>query len=312
MKSQKRLFPITLVLLSLCSLASYIKDTDYWIVDILSQFPAQYALASLFLFFAGLWKKHIPLAVLAASLSFFNISTVIDFDKPLHAAGQVKSGFKVYSANLHIDNKDLEKLKKEVNEIGPEMVLLLEVTPEHLVQLRPLINNYPHYIENIFKGERDIGFVFLSKFPILENHITRLSDVCNFVLETRLEINQQPVKFYGVHAQRPDVHNLGERKEQFIRLAQQLREQTLPVIVAGDFNATPYSPMFREVVKISGLKDSREGFGWQPSWPTFFPLLWIPIDHVLVTPDVQVLMRRTGSYIGSDHYPVITKLSLTM
>jgi endonuclease/exonuclease/phosphatase (EEP) superfamily protein YafD len=84
----------------------------------------------------------------------------------------------------------------------------------------------------------------------------------------------------------------------------------MPVIVAGDFNATPFSPIFRKVIKISGLKDSREGFGWQPSWPTYVPLLWLPIDHILVSSEIQVHNRATGSFIGSDHYPVFADLSI--
>lgn len=251
------------------------------------------------------------MALAAAFLFVFNMSAVIDLGETINASEHAGTPFKVYSANLHIDNTDLSSLNREILRIEPEILLLLEVTPEHFKQIRRLMQIYPYRIEERALGELELGFVFLSKFPIRNSQVTKLSEVCNFVLEAVLEIDQKPVVFYGVHAQRPGGKHFIERKDQFFRLARRISEQSLPVIAAGDFNATPYSPIFKEVVRISGLKDSMEGFGWQPSWPTFFPPLWIPIDHVLVTPDINVRTRATGSYIGSDHYPVITELSLS-
>ena len=239
----------------------------------------------------------------------FNISAIMDFGESIHAAGQASKSFKVYSANIHKDNRELLKLNLEIQKVDPEIVLLLEVDLEQDEQLRSIMQNYPYRIKNV--SFESLGFVFLSKFPVHSHNVTKLSEFGNSLLEAILEINQTPVKFYGIHAQRPRLGNYLERKNQFLQLARQIKEQSLPVIVAGDFNATPYSPVFRELVNNTGLKDSREGFGWQPSWPTFFPPLWIPIDHVLVTPDIQVRKRTTGSYIGSDHYPVIAELSFS-
>ncbi len=299
-----------LSLLCLISFTCISNNIEYSITDILSHFVFQYALISLIFMSIYLWKKNFLLAVLSGFLFFFNISPILDIGESSHATEYNGTPLKVYSANVHLTNNDLSKLNQELQELDPDILLLLEVTPVHFEQLRSVIKTYPYHKEIKSFGEFEIGFVFLSKFPILNNRVTKLSERCNFVLEAMLDINQKPVMFYGVHAQRPRIGNHNERKDQFLRLARQIKEQSLPVIVAGDFNTTPYSPIFRELVKITGLKDSREGLGWQPSWPTYFPPLWIPIDHVLVTPDIQVRKRRTGSYIGSDHYPVIAELSI--
>jgi endonuclease/exonuclease/phosphatase (EEP) superfamily protein YafD len=66
--------------------------------------------------------------------------------------------------------------------------------------------------------------------------------------------------------------------------------------------------MFRDFLATTGLKDSRVGFGWQPTWPTGSMSLRIPIDHVLVEPDLVVLERQVGPDIGSDHLPVRVRL----
>ena len=310
LKKNNKILLFIITLLWLFSFARLSTNPDYWIIDILSHFTLQYALIAFIILLTGFWMRAVPVAVLAGMLLVFNLSVFVSPGKAVHASVPDARIFKLYSANLRISNDELSGLNKELNKIDPEMVLLLEVTPKHLEQIQLLIQKYPYRIENSFLGKREIGFVFLSKFPILSSNVTRLSSVCNFILEAKMEIDHVQVMFYGVHAKRPDIDGFTERRDQFLSMAADLKEQKLPVIVAGDFNTTPFSPIFREVIKRSGLKNAGEGFGWQPSWPTFFPPLWIPIDHVLVTPDIQVLKRSTGSYIGSDHYPVIAELFL--
>jgi endonuclease/exonuclease/phosphatase (EEP) superfamily protein YafD len=63
-------------------------------------------------------------------------------------------------------------------------------------------------------------------------------------------------------------------------------------------------------MRQTGLKNSRRGFGILPTWPTFLPLLSIPIDHFLLSPEFAVLKTGQGPNIGSDHVPLITELML--
>jgi endonuclease/exonuclease/phosphatase (EEP) superfamily protein YafD len=299
---------VSVAILFLLSSVRFFNNADNWLADILSHFPFQYALISLALMFLFLGKKSVPMAVVTGFLFLFNMSAILDLEESIHAAGQADTSFKIYSANINKDNREFSNLNREVKEIDPDIVLLLEVKPGNYEQLHSLMQAYSYRIKNI--SPEELGFVFLSKFPMHGYNVTKLSKYGNSLFETILEINEKPVMFYGIHAQRPRFGNYTERVTQSNWLAREINGQSLPVIVAGDFNSTPYSPVFRDFVKTAGLKDSREGFGWQPSWPAFFPPLWIPIDHVLVTPDIQVRKRTTGSYISSDHYPVIAELSL--
>ncbi len=308
-KNKKFLF-ISLSGLALLSVLRYSGNVDYWIIDFFSQFPFQYAILAFTLLLICLWRKIISLAVIAGLLVSVNISVLVDSGGGVQASRQATPVFKIYSANINIDNTELSKLNQEVQELNPEIVLLLEVTPEHVEQIRSMMQTYPYRIEKTSIGTRGNGFIFLSKFPLLTRHVTQLSERGNSILEVVLDINQKPVVFYGIHAQRPDRGNLNERKSQLLVPARQIREELLPAIVAGDFNTTPFSPVFKEFMRIAELKDSREGFGWLPSWPAYFPPLWIPIDHILVSPDITVHKRETGSYIGSDHYPVFAELSI--
>src|SRR5262249_38286126 len=75
-----------------------------------------------------------------------------------------------------------------------------------------------------------------------------------------------------------------------------------------DLNTTAGSPHFAEFLRVSGLRDSRFGFGPQPSWPTWSPLR-LTIDHAFLSADLAVAGRRPGPDIGSDHYPLILDLA---
>ena len=68
------------------------------------------------------------------------------------------------------------------------------------------------------------------------------------------------------------------------------------------------SPFYKNMVKSGKLRNARSGFGILPTWPTFMPLVYIPIDHFLVNKEIGVLKVRTGPKVGSDHLPLITDL----
>jgi endonuclease/exonuclease/phosphatase (EEP) superfamily protein YafD len=86
--------------------------------------------------------------------------------------------------------------------------------------------------------------------------------------------------------------------------------ESRPVIVAGDLNATPWSHGFRQLVRLRGLCDSAVGRGVQATWNAHRWVPRIPIDHVVVSPEVRVMDRRVGPDVGSDHLPVEATLAI--
>jgi endonuclease/exonuclease/phosphatase (EEP) superfamily protein YafD len=79
-------------------------------------------------------------------------------------------------------------------------------------------------------------------------------------------------------------------------------------VLLGDLNATPWSS------GLAGLADEgfRRATGLSPTWPAVLGgLLGIPIDQVLVTPHWSVTTSGIGPQMGSDHFPVWARLSLS-
>ncbi len=311
LKKNIKLLVISLLLMFLLSIVRLFNNLNFWLVDIISNFPVQYAFAALLLMIVFLWKRKLPLALFAGFLFLINISVLSDSGSSARAAAHEDSTFNIYSVNICKTNQDFHKLIPELKKTNADVLLLLEVTVDSIKPLQEVIRTYPYQLTDLNIDAAGTGAVLMSRFPILDSDITYYSDYGNILIATTLEINDRKIKFYGVHMPRPAyVSEFSSRSHQFVALARTIREQSLPVVVAGDLNATPYSPIFRDMIKRSGLNDSSKGFGWQPSWPTLFPLLWLPIDHILVSPGIQVHNRATGSYISSDHYPVFAELSI--
>jgi endonuclease/exonuclease/phosphatase (EEP) superfamily protein YafD len=99
-------------------------------------------------------------------------------------------------------------------------------------------------------------------------------------------------------------------RDQVFRDAARWVEHTrTAAIIAGDFNATPWSGAFERLRNEAGLDDSSLGFGVQPSWPSWLGPLGIPIDHCLYTGALAATARSIGPALGSDHRALTVELA---
>ena len=87
-----------------------------------------------------------------------------------------------------------------------------------------------------------------------------------------------------------------------------------PVVVAGDFNASPIWPVYRRVsrhlddlVSVWGVRSGQEPeptWGWRPGWPRM-----LRIDHVFGS-SVRADDVRVVPISGSDHAAVVADLTV--
>lgn len=100
------------------------------------------------------------------------------------------------------------------------------------------------------------------------------------------------------------------RDEQLERVARFARTVASPLLLLGDLNTSPWSDRFRSFLRESGLHDSALGRGLQATWPAGWWPFSIPIDHGLYSAGLAVLSRRVGSFVGSDHYPILAEVAV--
>jgi endonuclease/exonuclease/phosphatase (EEP) superfamily protein YafD len=81
-----------------------------------------------------------------------------------------------------------------------------------------------------------------------------------------------------------------------------------PVIVGGDFNMPPDSPIMLHIRDpfASGFEEVGWGYGYtRPS-----RLAWVGIDRVLASRDCRFVSSRVGPLVGSDHRPIDAEVAV--
>jgi endonuclease/exonuclease/phosphatase (EEP) superfamily protein YafD len=81
-----------------------------------------------------------------------------------------------------------------------------------------------------------------------------------------------------------------------------------PVVVAGDFNMTPFSTRFGTLLQEARLRRAKGGLN--TTWPTQLTPMGFSLDHILVGKGIGSAVMRTGSRLGSDHLPVVGTFDL--
>jgi endonuclease/exonuclease/phosphatase family metal-dependent hydrolase len=96
-----------------------------------------------------------------------------------------------------------------------------------------------------------------------------------------------------------------ERPGQVAAIAAAMANEAL--IVAGDFNMTPWSPAYRALRRDSFLHSATR---FARTWPAPAPIM--PLDHILYRGEVEIVNARawTGgpARTASDHLPVVVEL----
>jgi endonuclease/exonuclease/phosphatase (EEP) superfamily protein YafD len=82
-------------------------------------------------------------------------------------------------------------------------------------------------------------------------------------------------------------------------------------VIVGDFNLTPWSPLYSQLLEDVGLLDAAAGAGVTPTWYRWplFPC-GLVLDHVWYSPNLRCLQRRILPEMGSDHRPVFVEFGL--
>jgi endonuclease/exonuclease/phosphatase (EEP) superfamily protein YafD len=189
----------------------------------------------------------------------------------------------------------------------PDVAFFMEVDDAWLEHLLALTNEFPYVVAH--PRSDNFGVALFARAKPAQMDIIWPGGEVPSVIAT-IPMGATNVTFIGTHPVPPGSHEAWSfRNLQLDEVAALAARSPGPVVVAGDLNMSPWSPFFRKFAEASRLKDSQPGFGFQPTWPTIQPILYIPLDHVLVSRDIAVVDRRTGTRVGSDHLPVIVDLA---
>lgn len=284
-------------------------------LDLLGQFKFQFSLAlCLPLLLMALMRRWRFVFVLCL-LQMINGAEIGAWYLPssesqAHASLSSGRSLKVFQANVLNTNSDVSALARQIINEQPDLVVLLEFHPQHLTMMNGLGRAYPYRFAP--ENQQYFGLGLWSKYPLNKTHLRFLGQAELPTLETTLEIETQELRLLVTHLDSPVRVPALRRNRQLRALGKHLQELRQPLLVMGDLNVSMWSPHYKDFERISGQRNGRKGFGILPTWPTFLPpLAQIPIDHCLISPDLQMQEMRTGKAVGSDHLPLIFRLQLS-
>jgi endonuclease/exonuclease/phosphatase (EEP) superfamily protein YafD len=215
-------------------------------------------------------------------------------------------------ANVRTNNPDMASVARAIEELSPDVVVLIEPNRRWFTALRPALAGYRGQREVDDAGNFGVGVYVRGELRSTVEHLgSRLPTV---VAQVELDSGQAaPFTLLATHPIPPvDEGNDRSHRRQMQALAERVAALRGPVVLAGDLNATPWSRPFARLLAASGLRDSRAGFGLQATFPVSggTSLLRLPIDHVLISSEIGVRSRRVERDLGSDHLPVLVELGL--
>jgi endonuclease/exonuclease/phosphatase (EEP) superfamily protein YafD len=212
--------------------------------------------------------------------------------------------------NLDARNDDHEAVAELIRERRPDVFGAVELTTVWERELDEVLEPYGY--RHLEAREALWGVGIYSRRP-LSDPTTLFPGGADYPLAVAtVEGRSRPIRLALLHPRAPATPSEADRHASLLRAAgEAVRAGGGSGIVMGDLNTTPWSARYRELLEDAGLEDTREGRGLQTTWPSFLPtILRIPIDHVLVTPDLAAAEREVGPEVGSDHLPVWAELAL--
>lgn len=295
------------VLTAVFSLAT-VFDSLHQYLELFSHFRLQYLVVAVLLavFFALVRSRRY--LVLMAAVAILNAWYVVPWYLPQSDTARSGESFTIVLANVLRSNGEHNKLSTLLSEEEPDVVFLQEVT-DGWAQHVGLLQAYPY--RHVVTDNGSFGIAVLSQHPF-RNVQTVDSPPFGFAtIVVVTEIDGRDVTFTTTHPMPPlGRSGYDGRNEQLAHIAELVKAQSGPRLLIGDLNTSMWGANYRKLVAGVGLRNAREGFGVIPTWPTHIPIAYIPIDHCLVSEELDVIDIRSGPYIGSDHLPLIVTLAL--
>ena len=282
-----------------------------WLADAAAHFPVQYAALAFVVFITLAWLRRVWWAVAALAVAVINAAVCAPEFSSAAPEANVAGGipFRAATVNVLYRNQQYERVIDFVRAENADFVTFVEVDERWSTALSALADVYPHRFAT--RGTPGRGVLLLSRWPLENATSLALAGAGEPAIKATVQIEGHPLDVLAVHAHWPmGAQRSRQRNDQLRALAREAHNRTHPLVLLGDLNISPFSPHFDAMLAEAALRSAAAGFGWQPTWPTFFPPAGIPIDHVLISSDVAVRAFRRGPPVGSDHWPVIADLVL--
>lgn len=217
--------------------------------------------------------------------------------------GEPAAQFRFLSFNVLSGNPRAAELVDAIIADPPDVMLVME-TPGIEPYLDRLAGVLPYRVGCEAGGRCDISLH--SRFPIADAQLRLLPPFgLERVVTGRVSVDGHGVTIAGLHLSKPYFDQASWIELAFIRRL--LRDIEGPMVVAGDFNAAPWT----EPVALLGEELQLAPGPWPiATWPVLLGPLGVPIDNMFSRGNARLLVLESGDSHGSNHRPLWADVAL--
>jgi endonuclease/exonuclease/phosphatase (EEP) superfamily protein YafD len=210
-----------------------------------------------------------------------------------------KPHLRIASYNVYKNNKDMPRVAENLRRLQADVVVLIELhQPELLGRLQA---EYPHQF-NCQDLTTECSMAIVSRYP-LSNTTIHTAPSETLISHAKVQSPIGEIDVVGYHSSRFPFSRmqLGQAKA----ITTLLEKFSRPLILAGDFNATPNSRTVNMIADNNQLTILND----LPTWPANF-LPQLAIDHIMISQDLSAVSSvSAGDAAGSDHLPIVVTVT---
>ncbi len=292
-----------------------LSNTNAWWVRVMDFPRVQIAMVGGLVLFAALFlpgtsRFLVPfLMIVACGYQLWRVFPYTPF-APLEMklAEDGPDSVKILASNVLMENDRHGALLQVIEQVDPDVLLLMETDQTWLDALEPALEGYSTVIRE--PKDNYYGMIFATRLPVDEARIVYLtSDDTPSAFAQLTAPGGVTFRFVGLHPQ-PPVPGVDtqDRDAQIYYAARFARKSGVPLVVAGDFNDVAWSDTSKTFKHVGQYLDPRIGRGFFSSFDAGRFYLRFPIDQLYVTDDVAVVSIKRRAHIGSDHFPMAATL----
>ena len=283
--------------LLIATLTPYLHEW-WWALELPAHFHPHIVVAGAgLMLFTFLLKQHI--AMFLAALCVVNSGLAI-YSVPVNDSAP-DAGISVLSQNVSYGNESFEAFLQTVEREQPDIIVLIEYTPEWEAAMDRLPDDYVSRITAPDSGA--FGIAILSKLPLEYHEFMYFGQSEVPAIAARFESTDFDGTLIGLHLNPPIGSTWAEdRNIQTGELKDYLLQLGAPFVVVGDFNNTPWSPTFKSFVSETDWYVAKPVLA--ATWPAKAKRFGIPIDLAVASGDVALGTRETLVLPGSDHFGI--------
>lgn len=219
-----------------------------------------------------------------------------------------RATYRLLHLNLRYDNPSPERVLSLIGRTQPDILALTEVSDMWRGRLDFIAHAYPHRI--VCPPPSHIGGVaILSRRPFVEDSVPQCHERGALAV-ARVDLSGEPINVAALHIGWPWPF---DQPQALPRVGRHLARLRGPGIVAGDFNAAPWSWTVRSIARETGF---RVVGGTGPTWLFLGLPDWLrrhaglPLDHLMAKGGVSPHAIGRRGDAGSDHLPILMEFSV--